>query len=272
MPLPWKKAKVGQVSYFLDDHQSLKQERSLKTGFPTSIVDVFAKNRDRLKKPSKKKKHLGISNHIEEIQNVEPDFDLVHGERKSMALEFDQMGKIPLKDEDIIEVRDLKSQRTNSTKIKAKKLKKFITKKICALKRKINGKKEIDSSNLVCNLIRHEKKSNMDEQEQKKEDEQGEQGDEKETEEEQLTNDEVHSCDDVSNVELDAIGVEENSGVKSQGEGHIGFFVLFMVILFGLEGGRLIAVLLTIMWCLLVKFIETTMNFGSPGGRSTFQV
>ncbi|KDP23865.1 hypothetical protein JCGZ_27134 [Jatropha curcas] len=58
MPLPWKKAKVSRISRLVADLQQPKSGKSLvvETGFPTSLVDLFVKNRDRLKKPSKKKK------------------------------------------------------------------------------------------------------------------------------------------------------------------------------------------------------------------------
>ncbi|KAK0577848.1 hypothetical protein LWI29_001097 [Acer saccharum] len=57
MPLPWKKNKVARISRFVADLQSPKRGGSLvvQTGFPTSLVDLFVKNRDRLKKHSKKK-------------------------------------------------------------------------------------------------------------------------------------------------------------------------------------------------------------------------
>lgn len=58
MPLPWKKAKVTRISRIVADLQSPKRGGSLvvQTGFPTSLIDLFVKNRDRLKKPSTKKK------------------------------------------------------------------------------------------------------------------------------------------------------------------------------------------------------------------------
>ncbi|XP_057470853.1 uncharacterized protein LOC130759684 [Actinidia eriantha] len=61
MPL-WKKAKCTRISKLVADHlQPPKHGGSLvvETGFPTSLVDLFVKNRDRLKKTnsnSKKKK------------------------------------------------------------------------------------------------------------------------------------------------------------------------------------------------------------------------
>lgn len=55
MPLPWKKTRISQ---FVTDHlNSPKRGGSLvvETGFPTSLIDLFVKNKDRLKKSSKKK-------------------------------------------------------------------------------------------------------------------------------------------------------------------------------------------------------------------------
>lgn len=59
MPLPWKKSKSGRMSRFVSDfQQSPKHGGSLvvETGFPTSLIDLFVKNRDRLKKTSSKRK------------------------------------------------------------------------------------------------------------------------------------------------------------------------------------------------------------------------
>ncbi|TYH13527.1 hypothetical protein ES288_A06G145200v1 [Gossypium darwinii] len=58
MLFPWKKAKVTRISRLVAGlHQSPKRGGSLvvETGFPTSLIDLFVKNRDRLRKSSKKK-------------------------------------------------------------------------------------------------------------------------------------------------------------------------------------------------------------------------
>ncbi|CAN7109334.1 unnamed protein product [Brassica rapa subsp. narinosa] len=58
MPLPWKKSKSGRISKFVSDlQQSPKRGGSLvvETGFPTSLIHLFFKNRDRLKKSSSKR-------------------------------------------------------------------------------------------------------------------------------------------------------------------------------------------------------------------------
>ncbi|KAI8568507.1 hypothetical protein RHMOL_Rhmol02G0205600 [Rhododendron molle] len=60
MPL-WKKAaKCNRISKLVSDHIHSPHKRGgslvVETGFPTSLVDLFVKNRDRLKKPSKKMK------------------------------------------------------------------------------------------------------------------------------------------------------------------------------------------------------------------------
>lgn len=60
MPLPWKKTKGSgsRISRWVADLQSPPRRGGslvVETGFPTSLVDLFVKNRDRLKKQSKKK-------------------------------------------------------------------------------------------------------------------------------------------------------------------------------------------------------------------------
>nr|XP_011460402.1 PREDICTED: uncharacterized protein LOC101293467 [Fragaria vesca subsp. vesca] len=54
MPLLWKK---GRISQMVADLQSPKRRGGsmvVQTGFPTSLIDLFVKNRDRLRKQSKK--------------------------------------------------------------------------------------------------------------------------------------------------------------------------------------------------------------------------
>ncbi|XP_010529356.1 PREDICTED: uncharacterized protein LOC104806249 [Tarenaya hassleriana] len=65
MPLPWKKAKSGRISRLVSDlQQSSKHGGSLvvETGFPTSLIDLFVKNRDRLKKHSSKRRQSSTVN------------------------------------------------------------------------------------------------------------------------------------------------------------------------------------------------------------------
>ncbi|XP_068323900.1 uncharacterized protein [Pyrus communis] len=59
MPLPWKKTRATRISQFVADLQSPKRGGSLfvQTGFPASLIDLFVKNRDHLKKPSNKHKN-----------------------------------------------------------------------------------------------------------------------------------------------------------------------------------------------------------------------
>lgn len=62
MPLPWKKVKSTRISQLVNDHLHVSQKRRdgsslvVATGFPTSLIDLFMKNREKLKKPSKKKR------------------------------------------------------------------------------------------------------------------------------------------------------------------------------------------------------------------------
>ncbi|EPS73325.1 hypothetical protein M569_01439 [Genlisea aurea] len=64
MPGPWWKMgrKSGRISEFVNDHLHQSRKRRdgsslvVETGFPTSLVDLFMKNREKLKKPSKRKR------------------------------------------------------------------------------------------------------------------------------------------------------------------------------------------------------------------------
>ncbi|XP_011096696.1 uncharacterized protein LOC105175802 [Sesamum indicum] len=62
MAFPWKKVKSTRISQLVNDHLHNSQKRRdgsslvVETGFPTSLVDLFMKNRGKLKKPSKKKR------------------------------------------------------------------------------------------------------------------------------------------------------------------------------------------------------------------------
>ncbi|ESW19449.1 hypothetical protein PHAVU_006G126000 [Phaseolus vulgaris] len=57
MPFPWKKNRVPRISQIVADLQSPKRGGSLvvETGFPTSLIDLFVKNRSRFKKHRSKK-------------------------------------------------------------------------------------------------------------------------------------------------------------------------------------------------------------------------
>ncbi|XP_065847226.1 uncharacterized protein [Euphorbia lathyris] len=73
MPLPWKKARISRISRFMADLHPTKPCSSMvvQTGFPTSLVDLFVKNSDRLKKPIIKKKHHRHHNTHHQPQPVE---------------------------------------------------------------------------------------------------------------------------------------------------------------------------------------------------------
>ncbi|PSS29016.1 DNA-directed RNA polymerase subunit beta like [Actinidia chinensis var. chinensis] len=60
MPLPWKKAKkCNRITQLVADHLNSPKHGGplvVETGFPISLVDLFVKNRDILKKSTKKKR------------------------------------------------------------------------------------------------------------------------------------------------------------------------------------------------------------------------
>ncbi|XP_073129281.1 uncharacterized protein [Henckelia pumila] len=67
MPFPWKKVKSARISRLLNDHLLKSQKRRdgsslvVETGFPTSLIDLFIKNREKLQKSSKKKRGTSLS-------------------------------------------------------------------------------------------------------------------------------------------------------------------------------------------------------------------
>ncbi|XP_073311576.1 uncharacterized protein [Primulina huaijiensis] len=67
MPFPWKKVKSIRISRLLNDHLHNSQKRRdgsslvVETGFPTSLIDLFIKNREKLKNSSKKKRETSLS-------------------------------------------------------------------------------------------------------------------------------------------------------------------------------------------------------------------
>ncbi|KAH0935293.1 uncharacterized protein LOC103861205 [Brassica rapa] len=77
MPLPWNKSKSksksGRISRFVSDlRQSPKRGGSLvvETGFPTSLIDLFVKNRDRLNKSSSKRNNNNNNSNKAQTQTV----------------------------------------------------------------------------------------------------------------------------------------------------------------------------------------------------------
>ncbi|XP_042515673.1 uncharacterized protein LOC122089955 [Macadamia integrifolia] len=71
MPLPWKKSHSGRVSRLVADLRSSRKHGGsslvVETGFPTSLIDLIVKNRDRLKKKKKNKNGVAASEEWEPI-------------------------------------------------------------------------------------------------------------------------------------------------------------------------------------------------------------
>ncbi|KAF3450243.1 hypothetical protein FNV43_RR06323 [Rhamnella rubrinervis] len=72
MPLPWKKTGVNRISQIVADIHSPKHGGSLvvETGFPTSLVDLFVKNRDRMRKSKNKRKRKSNSDVVNHGDDV----------------------------------------------------------------------------------------------------------------------------------------------------------------------------------------------------------
>ena len=110
MPFLWKKDKVSRFSRIVADLQSPKRGNSLvvETGFPTSLVDLFVKNRERLKKPTGKKK----KKRQQQLQEVEEELVISDPIFVSSSIELvDSPGPIQnLENMESFDVRDLVSQ------------------------------------------------------------------------------------------------------------------------------------------------------------------
>lgn len=87
MPFPWKKNKGSRISRLADRFNTSKHGGSLvvQTGFPTSIIDLFHKNRDRLKKSAQKKRSSGSDS----ISYCNSDLHIVNPERCSTNSEVE---------------------------------------------------------------------------------------------------------------------------------------------------------------------------------------
>ncbi|KAI4299732.1 hypothetical protein L6164_033163 [Bauhinia variegata] len=71
MPFPWKKNRVKSISQIITGLPSPKHGGSLvvETGFPTSLVDLFVKNKVRFRKPKTKKRfQVEVSDPLWETQ------------------------------------------------------------------------------------------------------------------------------------------------------------------------------------------------------------
>ncbi|XP_059288758.1 uncharacterized protein LOC132042152 [Lycium ferocissimum] len=60
MSFPWKKLKKTSISQLVKDHFRSRTPLMVETGFPTSLVDLFVKNRRRFIKTSKKKRPSSV--------------------------------------------------------------------------------------------------------------------------------------------------------------------------------------------------------------------
>ncbi|XWS16665.1 hypothetical protein CRYUN_Cryun34aG0110500 [Craigia yunnanensis] len=97
MPFPWKKAKVTRISRLVADlHQSPQHGGSLvvQTGFPTSLIDLFVKNRDRLRKSPKRKSSPQIQTPLTHLPSSPPQSfpaPPFHEELQSPQIDFGKL-------------------------------------------------------------------------------------------------------------------------------------------------------------------------------------
>ena len=188
-------------------------------------------------------------NWVEEIPIAESKFDCVGVGKGCESLErqikVDEM-------ETIREILTCKSERSRSARIKRTFIKKFVPKRLRHGKKhgKSNNKDESCSQSGV-------DKHKLDEIEEEKQgpDDDGE--DESQTEEESCK--EVEEVGDKISASVQLLWVEsEMKVVKDKVEnvrkGKSGYLILFVIVLAGLVGGRGVALLLTLVWCLILRY------------------
>ena len=189
-------------------------------------------------------------NWVEEIPIAESKFDCVGVGKGCESLErqikVDEM-------ETIREILTCKSERSRSARIKRTFIKKFVPKRLRHGKKhgKSNNKDESCSQSGV-------DKHKLDEIEEEKQgpDDDGE--DESQTEEESCK--EVEEVGDMISTSVQLLLVESEMGinkykVENVRKGKPGHLILFVIVLAGLVGGRGVALLLTLVWCLILRYI-----------------
>ncbi|KAF8413433.1 hypothetical protein HHK36_001416 [Tetracentron sinense] len=255
---PEAKELIGVEETVVTDTSGLSEVAQAKASIEegTVVTDTFGLSEVAQAKAS-----------IEEIQILESDMDLLSRERRWGSTELDQKERILGKDDYVSEVRNLGPQRTSSAKLKAKLLKKLVPKKFRGSKNRRNSKEiQSDSSSDLSISMVGEK---LVEGEQKEEDEQGELEDEEKSEEDNEVDssleknskedDEVDNSCDVSQIEMNPDVAKQNVGRKA--EESSGYLIIFVIVLVGLVGGRVMALVTTIAWCLVVKTVGTVRRF-----------
>ena len=181
---------------------------------------------------------------IEEIQITEPKFDCV-GVGKGCD------SKTQIKVEEMETRREIlicKRECSRSARIKRNFIKKFVPKKLR------HGKKQGKGNNKDQLGVDIHKLDEIEEEKQGLDDD-GE--DESQTEEESCK--EVEEVGDKISASVQLLWVEsEMKVVKDKVEnvrkGKSGYLILFVIVLAGLVGGRGVALLLTLVWCLILRY------------------
>ncbi|KAJ4957985.1 hypothetical protein NE237_025096 [Protea cynaroides] len=189
-----------------------------------------------------------------EIQHVEPESNLSSRRKRWGIASSSKRGKNSKEDEKIVESAELRNEKTNNAKIKSKKLlKKLFPKKFRGSKKSDNQENQRDLSSEVSVCLDEETTATREGRKQREGNcEQAEPEDEELSGETEEGENEVNS-DDVSQVDSNADLVEGNGRRTAC---NFGYIIMVLIVLAGLVQGRVMAVLLTMVWFLLVKSIQ----------------
>ncbi|CAI0545750.1 unnamed protein product [Linum tenue] len=265
MPLPWKKPKVSAISRIVADLPSPKHGHSLvvQTGFPTSLVDLFWKNHDRIKKPYSKlmKKHHHNQNQLQDQLLNEPEthlcdfFESDEFSGSSVVEEIQQEAEFPAAGE---------TQSCHKDKHKRKMMKKLVPKQLRHRKKgkhveeivvtEFSGRREGSKLkrsggepfghhrkgkllilDVLTEQVNEECEVGMDQRVHGKEG--------KGLDSELLEEGKSETL----------VAIEEQREIKKKSK--LSWLVILLAVLVGLAGGRILALLLAVASCLMLKLV-----------------
>lgn len=234
----------------------------VETGFPTSLADLFVKNRDRFLKRRRSSTQTKSSPPQPQPQSFPSPSSDEHV--SSSAEQFDNEIQIESKSPSIAgvgngcqslettgEISICKSDPSPSTRIKRNFIRKLVPKKLR------RGKKLKKSKNKDQSGVEDvHKLDEIEEENQGPDDDDDDDDDESQTEEgscKEDVGDKISTFVQLLRVE----SVKDELENVRKGKSLSGYLILilFVIVLAGLVGGKGVALLLTLVWCLILRFI-----------------
>lgn len=241
----------------------------------SSVIDTIQSN------SSIEEIHIADSKHGE-FSSTRPQLEFLSRETKFGSLDMEEIKTKAVEDsEALVEKHKHNSKRG---RIKAKFFKYFMPKRLVRGSNKGKKRKvyEKDSISEVSTSVEDDKSESHTEQEFKHHGKQPSQGSENRV----LVLPSVEKVHEQKGVDSESSGFDGEKACKSrldepvadekEGRGRkgiLGYPILFLIGLAGLMGGRIVALLLTIAWCLMLKLIGTqALSINFPPLRSSVAI